>query len=499
MTEKGTNDPKREGNPGPAGVGPAHIRGKGGATPAESVRTLEGAGGSTQSEGETAAARRSGEPLPTKLELIARRARQEPRSRFTSITHLVDEAFLAQSYRELKKDKAPGVDGVSVEEYGKNLEENLKALVGRMKAKKYWPQPVRRVYIPKGEHQVRPLGIPAVKDKVVQKAMAKILEGIYEGRFLDVSYGYRPKRGCHEALKALDRAIMDRPVSFVVEVDIKGFFDHVDHKWLMECLRQRISDPSFLSMVWRNLKAGVLEEGKETETEAGTPQGGIISPILSNIYLHYILDLWFESKLKKALRGYAQLIRYCDDFVVCTQYRSDAELVLREVRVRLAKFGLELSAEKTRIIEFGRFAKGNAEKRGGRPATFDFLGFTHYCSTSMRGRFMVGRKTSGKKYRAKLRDMNAWLKAVRCTMPLAQWWRILKAKLEGHYRYYGVSGNARSVSHYQHWTRKMVYKWINRRSQRGSYSWETFERYLERHPLPKARIVHRFYPAPAAL
>jgi len=286
---------------------------------------------------------------------------------------------------------------------------------------------------------------------------------------------------------------MARPVSYVVEVDIKGFFDHVDHRWLMECLRQRISDPRFLSLVWRNLKAGVLEEGRQSKTEEGTPQGGIISPILSNIYLHYVLDLWFEKKLKKGLRGYAELIRYCDDFVICAQYRSDASRVLEEIKTRLAKFGLEVSAEKTRIIEFGRFAKDDAEKRGGKPKTFDFLGFTHYCGTTRKGRFMVGRKTSGKRYRAKLKAMNAWLKAVRCAMPIEQWWRTLKAKLEGHYRYYGVSGNSRSISRYDYWTRKQVYKWINRRSQRWSYSWSEFERYLEQHPLPKPRIVHNLY------
>lgn len=499
MTGKGTNNPKREGTPWLPGVGPAHSRGKGGVTPVEPARALEGAGGNTQSKGETVAAHRSGEPLLTKLELITRRAKQEPRCRFTSLAHLLDEEFLTQSYRELEKKKATGADGVSVEEYGNNLEGNLKRLVARMEAGKYWPQPVRRVYIPKGENQVRPLGIPAVEDKVVQKGMAKILEAIFEGDFLDVSYGYRPKRGCHEALKALDRAIKGRPVSYVVEVDIKGFFDHVDHKWLMECLRQRISDPDFLSLVWRNLKAGVLEDGRESRTEEGTPQGGLISPILSNIYLHYILDLWYERKAKKELRGYAELIRYCDDFIICTQYQGDAERILREVRARLAKFGLELSAEKTRIIEFGRFAKANAQRRGGRPETFDFLGFTHYCTTTLHGdRFMVGRKTSGKRYRAKLRAMNDWLKTVRCTMPLPQWWRTLVAKLEGHYRYYGVSGNGRGISRYEHWTRKIIYKWVNRRSQKLSYNWEEFKRYLERHPLPKPRIVHNFYLAATA-
>ena len=443
---------------------------------------------------------RNGETPVTKLELIARQARQEPRSRFTSLAHLLDEDFLSQCYQELKKDKASGVDGVGVEEYGRSLKENLKSLVERMKAKRYWPQPVRRVYIPKGsDGKLRPLGIPAVEDKVVQMGMTRILQAIFEGDFLDVSYGYRPGRGCHQALKALDRGIMANPVSFVVEADIKGFFDHADHKWLMECLRQRVSDPNFLSLVWRNLKAGALDEGKRQETEEGTPQGSILSPYLSNVYLHYVLDLWFEKKLKKTLRGHAELIRYCDDFVICTQYRSDAVQILGEIKARLAKFGLEVAAEKTRIIEFGRFAKANAEKQGGKPATFGFLGFTHYCSETLKGRFMVGRKTSGKKLRAKLKAMNLWLKAVRNAAPLKQWWQTLKAKLEGHYRYYGVSGNSRSVSRYDYWSRRLVYKWVNRRSQKSSYTWEAFSHYLELHPLPKPRIVHNLYYAPAAL
>ncbi len=498
MTGKGANNLERVGNPGLVGGGPVHSRGKGGAMPAEPARALEGIGDGTQSERETASGHRNGEWLITKLELIARRARQEPRSRFTSLAHLLDEGFLAQSYRELKKNKAPGVDGVSVEEYGKDLDGNLKRLVARMKAKKYWPQPVRRTYIPKGDGQLRPLGIPAVEDKVVQMGMARILQAVFEGDFLEASYGYRPKRGCHEALKSLDRAIMANPVSFVVEVDIKGFFNHVDHKWLMECLRQRISDPSLLSLVWRNLKAGVLDEGKFKESEEGTPQGGVISPILSNIYLHYVLDLWFEKKLSKELRGHAELIRYCDDFIVCAQYRSDADRVLAEIKARLAKFGLEVSPEKTRIIEFGRFAKLNAEKRGGKPDTFDFLGFMHFCGTTLKGRFRVGRKTSGKRFRAKLKAMNTWLKAVRNAEPLPEWWRTFRAKLEGHCRYYGVSGNSRSISSYFHWAIRMVYKWINRRSQKRSYTWAEFVQYLERHPLPKVRIVHHLYAASAA-
>ena len=256
-------------------------------------------------EGETAAIPEMERLLETKLTLIAKRAKAEPKLRFTTLAHLLDEKFLAECYGELKRGKASGIDGVSVEEYGKGLEEKLKGLVGRMKAKQYRPQAVRRVYIPKGNGKLRPLGIPAAEDKVVQVGVAHILEAIFEGDFLDVSHGFRPGRGSHDALEAYDRMVKTKPVSYVIEVDIKGYYDHIDHGWLMKCLEQRIADPSFLRLIGRTLKAGVMEEGVRSETEMGAPQGGIVSPILSNIYLHYVLDLWFERKLKKSLKGYA--------------------------------------------------------------------------------------------------------------------------------------------------------------------------------------------------
>lgn len=430
--------------------------------------------------------------LETKLDLIAKRAKAEPKTRFTTLAHLLNEETLVECYGELKRGKAPGIDGVSVAEYGENLEEKLKGLVSRMKAKQYRPQAVRRVNIPKGNGKLRPLGIPTVEDKIVQRGLTRILEAIFEGDFLDVSHGFRPGRGCHGALQTYDRMVMTKRVSYVIEVDIKGYYDHIDHGWLMKCLEQRIADPNFLSLIVRTLKAGVMEEGVRDETEMGAPQGGIVSPILSNIYLHYILDLWFERELKKRLKGYAQLIRYADDFVIGCEYEWEAQEILVELKERLKKFGLEVSEEKTRIVEFGRFAQERAEKRGGKAGTVEFLGFTHFCTKSRSGRFMVGRRTSGKRFRAKLVAMNEWLKGVRNSLPLADWWRILRWKLNGHYQYYGVTGNWRGISRFHQEVLRMTYKWWNRRSQKRSGDWEEFQRRLQWNPLPPPRLAHIF-------
>ena len=257
--------------------------------------------------------------MSTKLASITQRAKGNPKCKFTSLTHILTEDFLMECYMELKRDKAPGIDGVEVLEYGEKLKENLKDLVGRMKAKRYRVKPVKRAYIPKPDGTKRPLGIPTVEGKIVQRGIKKILEAIYEADFVESSYGFRPKRSCHDAIDAVDVAIMTKPINSIVEVDIRKFFDTVDHKWMMECLKQRIADPNFLRLTGRFLKAGVMEEGKYIEVDKGTPQGGVVSPVLANIYLHYVLDLWFEKVIKKQTRGYTRLIRYADDFVVCYQ------------------------------------------------------------------------------------------------------------------------------------------------------------------------------------
>ena len=452
----------------------------------------KGLAGARWTGGEPPPIPRDGPGVPTKLRSITQRAREDPTCKFTSLAHLLTADFLAECFRELKRDKAPGVDGVTVREYETKLEENIDNLVARLKAKQYRPQPVKRVYIPKPNGERRPLGIPAIEDKIVQLALKKILEAIYEADFCDVSYGFRPNRSCHDALDTVDTIIMTQPVNYVVDMDIEKFFDTVDHDRLMECLSQRIADPSLLRIIARFLKSGVMEDGTYQETDRGTPQGGILSPVLANIYLHYALDLWFEQEVKKQVNGFAQLVRYADDFVVCFQYSSDAEAFGKALRERLAKFGLKISEEKSRIIAFGRSACQQARKEGKKCATFDFLGFTLYCDKDRNGGFKVGRKTASKKFRQKMKVMNQWLKGTRNRVKLKAWWPLLKQKLVGHYQYYGISGNIKGLQRYHHQTVGLVFKWINRRSQKKSYNWSQFNQFLARNPLPKPKIYH-FY------
>ena len=426
--------------------------------------------------------------METKLARIAQISKERPKDQFTSLAHLLDEQMLAKCHGELKRRRAPGVDGVTWEQYNEELNENISSLHRRLKERRYRPLPVRRTYIPKpGSDQMRPLGIPAYEDKIVQLAVSKILTAIYEQDFLDFSYGFRPKRGCHDALKAVNDLIMFRKINWVVDADIKGFFDHVDHNWMMRCLEVRIKDRSLLRIIGRMLKAGYMEEGALEATEEGTPQGGIISPILANVYLHYVLDLWFEKAVKPKLRGEAHIVRYADDFICCFQYENEARSFYRQLQARLAKFNLEISAEKSKIIEFGRFAWDNRKRKGlGKPETFDFLGLTHYCSTSRNGRFRVKRKTSKKKYRAALGRIKDWLVRNR-NMPIVQIHKALSVKLLGHYRYYGISDNSR-ICNFGFEVTRLFFKWINRRSQRNSYTWEQFLMFLEKNPLPKPKI-----------
>ena len=432
--------------------------------------------------------------MQMKLNLITKHATEDEKFRFTSLAHLLNETTLKECFRMLDKDKAAGIDNVTYEEYEVYLNTNIQKLVKRMKAGKYYPQPVRRTYIPKdGSNKLRPLGIPALEDKVVQMGITRILNAIYEPNFLDCSYGYRKGRGCHVALKRLDNTIMTKPVNHVIDADIVGFFDNVDHEWMMKMLQEKIVDKNFLKLIRRFLKAGVMEDGKIMTSDEAVPQGGLISPVLSNIYLHYALDLWIEKVVKRETKGFVELIRYCDDFVILVQYKEDADMILKATNERLNKFGLDLSQEKTRIIEFGRYAAQNAERKNRKPATFDFLGFTHICDKSRKGNFKVGRKTRKKKYNAKLVEMNNWLKSIRNAVKIKEWWKVLEAKLRGHYQYYGVSGNFMSINSFYRETCKLVFKWINRRSQKKSMNLEQFMDYLHKYPLPKPKIMHNFY------
>jgi len=402
-------------------------------------------------------------------------------------------ANLKECFYLLKKDKATGTDGISFEEYEQNLTQNLEKLVFRMKQFSYRPQPVKRVYIPKSNGKRRPLGIAALEDKIVQMCITRILVAIYENDFVDSSYGFRPKRSCHDALLSLNQMIMENPVNHVIDADIKGFFDNVSHKWMRRCLEERIGDKNFLRLIVRFLKSGIIEQGKYFDTEKGTPQGGILSPVLANIYLHYVLDLWIERSVKRETDGYVGFVRYADDFIICVQYKEDSRNILDGLMKRLMKFDLELSMEKTKVIEFGRYATENAKVKGKKPKSFDFLGFAHFCDKTRKGAFKVGRKTSRKKFSQKAREMNQWLKSVRNVAKPMEWWKILSAKLRGHFQYYGVSGNYRGIMKYYTLTIRLIYKWLNRRSQKNSFNWDGFNKYLQRHPLPKPKIHHNFY------
>ncbi len=428
-----------------------------------------------------------------KLSLIAEHAKRNGAQQFTSLAHLLNAQFLQQCFMSLNRNKAMGQDNQSWHGYAENLEENLTALVERLKAKRFRPIPARRVYIPKGDGTFRPLGISAIENKIVERGITWILESIYEQDFSNQSFGFRPKRNAHQALKELNELVMFKPVNHVVEADIKGFFDHVSHEHLMDFLRIRIKDRSLLELIGKFLKAGYVDNGMLVETAEGTPQGSILSPMLANIYLHYVLDQWFEATVKKHVDGFCELVRYADDFVCVVQYEQDARRIERALKGRFNRYALELHPEKSRRMSFGRYEAQNAARQERRANTFDFLGFTHFCDRTRQGRFKLGRKTSRKNYAAKCRDMNQWLKDNRNRNKTKEWWTTLSAKLRGHYQYYGVSGNYRAIhSYYQH-VLALVRKWLNRRSQKRSMSWEKFNAYLSHYPLPKPSIRHNFY------
>ena len=428
-----------------------------------------------------------------KLSLISGHARRERRFRFTSLAHLLNAEYLRDCYRSLNRNKAVGIDNVSWWEYGRGLENNLEGLVKRLKSGKYEPIPARRVYIPKSETEKRPLGISALENKILERGITGILESIYEQDFLECSYGFRPGRNCHQALKRLDELMMQHPTNHIVEADIKGFFDNVDHDRLMEFMRIRIADTVLLALIGKFLKAGYIDSGLLVTPDAGTPQGSIMSPILANIFLHYVLDEWFETTVKRHAKGFCELIRYADDFVCAVQYEEDAERIERALKSRFEKYGLEIHPTKSRRMTFGRFEKENAIRQNRKANTFDFLGFTHFCATSRNGNFMLGRKTSRKKFTAKIKEMNEWLKEVRNQVNTKEWWETLAAKLNGHFQYYGISGNHAGIACYYNLTVRTVHKWLNRRSQKKTMNWVKFKEYLGHYPLPKPHIAHDFY------
>lgn len=393
-----------------------------------------------------------------------------------NLASYINKDTLLASHKEMDGKKAKGVDGVAKKDYSVHLEANVEHLVNRMKSGSYKPEPTRRVYIPKdGSNKMRPLGISCYEDKLVENVIARILTMVYEPKFYNDSFGFRPNRNCHHAIREVIEMVQYRKINYVVEADIKGFFDNVNHEWLIRFLEHDIADKKFIGIIEKFLKAGIMEDGKYLDSERGTPQGNGASPVLANIYLHYVLDNWFNVTTKRKCKGQAYLIRYCDDFVCCFQNKWEAEEFYTELIERFKKFGLELAMDKTKILEFGRFARHNREMRGeGKPETFDFLGFTFYCSENGDNKFFRCKvKTSRKKFCSKVKAMKEWIKKNR-TMPVEPLIKKLNQKLRGHYQYYGVTDNTKSVKGFVNQAKWLLFKWLNRRSQKRSYSVDTF-------------------------
>ncbi len=434
--------------------------------------------------------------MTTRLERFTQKAREEPRTRFNALMGMVyDPEGLRESFERQDGRKAPGVDGMRKEQYGEGLEERLADLSARIRRLGYRPKPVRRTYIPKGDGRYRALGVPSFEDRLVQDRLSRILQAIWEPEFCDCSFGFRPGRSAHDALRRVAEVITNEGTQWVVEADIKGFFDHVSHAHLVGFLAHRIADPKLLRMIQRFLKAGVMEDGRFTASEEGAPQGGLVSPVLSNIYLHYVLDLWFEKCFARACEGKAYLIRYADDYVACFEQEADARRFLMAMTERLVQFDLEVEPSKTAILRFGRQALGRTASQSQAPRTFSFLGFTHYMGRSRRGRFVVGRKTDAKRVRRKLKQLSAHLRRMRTQGGQAMV-AYLRRHLRGHIQYYGVSGNSRGVAGYVYFATGLLFKWLNRRSQRRSLTWKRFGVVI-RPRLPVARIVHDLYPMPS--
>jgi len=422
--------------------------------------------------------------MTTTFQSIANKARREKKHRFQNLCGLLTEEFLTDTYRYLNKNSATGLDKVSVREYGENLKENVRDLVTRLKEKRYRAPMIKRVYIPKANGKTRPLGLPVTEDKLVQLAVKRILSSIYEVDFLDCSYGYRSGRGGRDAVSAITRELNFGRYTYVVEADIKGFFDNIDHEWLIRMLKLRIDDRVIIRLIEKWLRAGVLDtDGSVNHPESGTPQGGIISPLLANIYLHYALDLWFEKIMKKHCEGEAYICRYADDFVCAFRFSRDADKFYRVLEKRLGKFGLELAREKTRVLKFNRHIK----KGGNR---FSFLGFEFFWNRDRNGKDNLRRRTDPKKQRISLKNFKIWCRESR-NFRLRKLFFLLNSKLRGYYNYYGLIGNYDSVSKFFFYAVKTLYKWLNRRSQRRSFNWSQFRDVLDYYQIERPRITEQ--------
>lgn len=430
--------------------------------------------------------------LQSALERVRRVAGEDRGLRFTALWHHVYNVDrLREAYYELKRGASPGVDGQTWQQYGENLESNLRGLSDGLRRGAYRARPVRRAYIPKADGRQRPLGVPAMEDKIVQRATVGVLNAIYEADFLGFSYGFRPRRGQHDALNALTVGLVRRKVSWVLDADIRGFFDAVDHEWLVKFVEHRIADRRVVRHLKKWLKAGVLENGRLLRVEEGTPQGGSISPLLANIYLHYVFDLWVRQWRRKQARGEVIVVRFADDVIVGFQHKSEAERFWGDLRERFRRFKLELHPDKTRLIEFGRFAAESRERRGeGKPETFDFLGFTHICGRKRNGKYMVLRQTISKRMRRKLQEVKEELR-LRLHDPVPEVGQWLGAVLRGHYCYYGVPCNFFALQQFRSRVLCLWYRTLRRRSQKTKMTWKRMYRLAKRW-LPNPRIMHPY-------
>jgi group II intron reverse transcriptase/maturase len=427
----------------------------------------------------------------TKLNRIAWLSKQDSGKKYECLMHLFNRESLIECFHELDKNKAVGIDGVTKMAYGTNLYDNIDQLIAKMKNMAYRPGPVREVLIPKEGKPgaTRPLGISNLEDKIVQKMTQKVLESIYEPLFLECSHGFRPERSCHTAIQALSNHLYEREIQTVIDIDLKNFFGTIEHQLLEDILKDKIKDPKFMRYINRMFKSGVLTEGELKMSEEGVPQGSICSPVMSNIFAHYAIDIWIEEMVKPACAGTVELFRYADDGVICCQYEADAVRIRQTLGKRLEKFKLQLNEEKTKLISFDKKAAARGVKQG----TFDFLGFTFYWGESQSGRVIPKLKTRAKSMRTKLKRVNEWAKQIRNEKPLKEIWQTLKAKLRGHVQYYGVSHNIKKVNIFLYKAPRILFKWLNRRSQRNSFTWKSFESYMKANPLPRGRIVHPLF------